>query len=114
MDNPIIDGADILGLGASMLIVVAAVVGLGWLYTRFRFNGSGSADVINIVASRALGPKERLLLIEVANQQLLVGLTASQLSTLHTFENPVPVEQVLTDSPGFAERLRSAVRGVAK
>ena len=114
METPIINGTDILGLGLSTLVVVAAVVGLGWLYSRFRLPGSGSADIINIIASQALGPKERLLLIEVGGQQLLVGLTSSQLSTLHTFEDPVSVDKVVPESPGFLERLRSAQRRVAK
>ena len=114
METPIINSSDILGLGVSTLIVVAAVVGLGWLYSRIRLPGGGSANIINIVASQALGPKERLLLIEVGDKQLLVGLTSSQLSTLHTFEDRLSVEKESAESPGFLERLRSAQRGVAK
>jgi len=114
MDNPVIDGADILSLGASMLIVVAAVIALGWLYSRMRFTGTASGDIINIVASRALGPKERLLLVEVADQQLLVGMTAAQVQTLHVFDKPVVAEQAIDEAPGFADRLRAAVRGAAK
>ena len=114
MNNPVIDGADILSLGASMLIVVAAVIALGWLYSRFRFSGAGSGDVINVVASRALGPKERIVLIEIADQQLLVGMTATQVQTLYAFDQPVVTQPAINDTPGFAERLRAAVRGAAK
>lgn len=114
MNNPVIDGADILSLGASMLIVVVAVIALGWLYSRFRFSGGASGDVINVVASRALGPKERLVLIEVADQQLLVGMTATQVRTLHTFDKRVVTAPASRDLPGFADRLRAAVRGASK
>lgn len=114
MNNPVIDGGDILSLGASMLVVVAAVIALGWLYSRLRFNNGSTGDVINIVASRALGPKERLVLIEVADQQLLVGMTATQVQTLHTFEKPVIQAPAQDAAPGFADRLRLAVRGASK
>ena len=114
MNNPVIDGGDILSLGASMLIVVAAVIALGWLYSRLRFSNGGSGDVINIVASRALGPKERLVLVEVADQQLLVGMTATQVQTLHTFDKPVISAPATEAAPGFADRLRMAVRGAGK
>ena len=114
MNNPVIDGGDILSLGASMLIVVAAVIALGWLYSRLRFNGGASGDVIHVVASRALGPKERLVLVEVADQQLLVGMTATQVQTLHTFDKPVVSAPAPDEAPGFADRLRMAVRGAAK
>ena len=114
MNNPVIDAPNILSLGGSMLIVIAAVLGLGWLYSRLRFNGTGSGDLINIVASRALGPKERLLVVEVADQTLLIGLTATQIETLHTFDGSVATAQVVAETPGFADRLRTALRGATK
>jgi flagellar protein FliO/FliZ len=114
MSNPVIDGPDILSLGLSMLIVVAAVIALGWLYSRLRFNGGGSGNLIRIVASRALGPKERLLVVEVADQTLLVGMTATQVQTLHTFDRPVAAEQANEEVTGFADRLRTALRGVGR
>ncbi|MGI9271266.1 MAG: flagellar biosynthetic protein FliO [Woeseiaceae bacterium] len=110
MNTPSIDGADILSLGASMLIVIGLVVALGWLYTRMRFTGGGSGDVINIVASRALGPKERIVLVDIANQQLLIGVTTMQIKTLHTFGEPAIEIQDMAESSGFASKLRTALK----
>lgn len=114
MSNPAIEAPEILTMGLSMLIVVGAVVLLGWLYSRMRFTGGGAGNVINVVASRGLGPKERLLLVEVGDKQLLVGMTASNVQTLHTFDRPVVAEQAIKESSGFADRLRTAVQGVVK
>ena len=111
MSNPVIDGPDVFSLGLSMIIVVTAVIGLGWLYSRLRFNGGGAGGVIKIVASRALGPKERLMVVEVADQTLLVGMTATQVQTLHTFDKPVAAEESGEEVAGFADRLRTALRG---
>ena len=112
--TPGLGGGDVLNLGVSMLIVVAAIVVLGWLYSRSRFVGGGSSDVINIVATQALGPKERLLIVEVAEQQLLVGMTATGVQTLHVFDKPVAVPTTARTSTGFASRLRSAVQEIGK
>ncbi len=112
--TPGLGGGDVLNLGVSMLIVVAAIVVLGWLYSRSRFVGGGSSDVINIVATQALGPKERLLIVEVAEQQLLVGMTATGVQTLHVFDKPVIVPTTGHTSAGFASRLRSAVQEIGK
>ena len=115
MNNPVIDSGDILSLGASMLIVVAAVVALGWLYSRLRFSNGGSGDVITVVASRALGPKERLVLIEVADQQLLVGMTPNGMRTLHVLDGPVAKSKPETQpQAGFAGRLRAAFQEIGK
>ena len=107
----IVGGADVATMILSTLVVVAAIVALGWVYSRSKFAIAGNRDVINVVSSRALGTKERLLLIEVADQQLLVGMTASQVQTLHVFDKPV-VDSSAADaaSSSFAERLRSTVR----
>lgn len=112
--TPGLGGGDVLNMGASMLIVVAVIVLLGWLYSRSRFVGSGSSDAINVVATRALGPKERLLIVEVADQQLLVGMTATAVQTLHVFDKPVVTEQEPSAPAGFANRLRAAVQEIGK
>lgn len=111
---PAVGGAEILNLGLSMLIIIGAIIVVGWLYSRMKFVGNGASSVINVVASRPLGPKERLLLIEVAEQQLLVGITASQVQTLHVFDQPVVPGHAAIQTSGFAHRLRSALRDAVK
>jgi len=111
---PGIGGGDVLGVGISMFIVVAVIIVLGWLYSRSRIVGGGATGVINVIASRALGPKERLLVVEVADQQLLVGMTASAVQTLHVFEKPVCVVEKTGKAAGFAGRLQKALQEIGK
>lgn len=112
--TPGVDGGDILSLGVSMLIVVAVIMVLGWLYSRSRVVGGGGSEVINVVATRALGPKERLLVIEIADQQLLVGMTASTVQTLHVFDKPVCVAERAGNPVGFGSRLRTALQEMGR
>ncbi len=107
--TPGIGGGDILSLGVSMVVIVAMILVVGWLYSRSRLAGGGSAELINVIASEALGPKERLLVVEVADQQLLVGMTASTVQTLHVFDKPLSVAAPAPDPAGFATRLRAAI-----
>jgi len=111
---PGIGGGDVVGVGVSMFIVVAVIIALGWLYSRSRIVGGGASGVINVVATRALGPKERLMVVEVADQQLLVGMTASGVQTLHVFERPVCVAEQVSRPGGFAGRLRTALQEIGK
>jgi len=114
VSTPGIGGGDVLGVGISMFIVVAVIIVLGWLYSRSRIVGGGASGVINVIASRALGPKERLLVVEVADQQLLVGMTATAVQTLHVFEKPVSVAEETGKAIGFAGRLHKAVQDIGK
>ena len=105
----IVGGSEVLSMLVSLLIVVAAIIALGWLYSRSKLTGNGTRDVINVVASRALGTKERLLIVEVADQQLLLGMTANQVNTLHIFDKPIDIK---TDEPAvglFAEKLKATL-----
>lgn len=112
--TPGIGGGDVLGVGVSMFIVIGVIIVLGWVYSRSKFLAGGASDVINVVATRALGPKERLLVVEVADQQLLVGMTSTGVQTLHVFDKPVCIQETKKESAGFAARLRTAFQEMNK
>ena len=112
--SPLVGGSELLGMGLSMLIVVAAILVLGWFYSRSRLAGSGASDIINVVATRALGPKERLLVVEVADKQLLIGMTSTSVQTLHVFDTPIEIATEERASSGFAARLRSQLQELGK
>ena len=107
--TPGIGGGDILSLGLSLMIVVGVIIALGWFYSRSRFVSGGGADLITIVATRALGPKERLMVVEVADQQILIGMTATSASTLHVLDKPIEVAAKAPATGTFATRLKSAL-----
>ncbi len=111
---PFVGGGEILSMGVSMLIVVGVIVALGWLYSKSRIVGNAGGDLIQVVASRALGPKERLFVVDVADQQLLVGMTAGGVQTLHVFDEPVCAVTRNGPRSGFAGRLRKAFQETGK
>lgn len=107
-------GSELLSFAASLIVVVGMIVVLGWLYSRSRLLGGSSNNAISIVASRALGSKERLLVIDVAGKQLLVGMTASQVQTLHVFDAPVVSAPQSAPVGGFSSRLKSALKEIKR
>lgn len=110
-----VDMSDILGLASSLILVIGAILVVGWLYARMQgIRGGGAGGVINILAAQSLGPKERIVLVEVGSKQIVVGVTAANLQTLHVFdERIVNAAEIATASP-FADRLRTAIKGVRK
>ena len=75
-------------IAMALALIVALVIGLGWLVKRLnssRFSGAGE---IRIVASSYLGPKEKVVLLEVRDRQVLVGVNAQGISALGDFELP--------------------------
>ena len=100
---------EIFNLGGGLLFVIIAIVGLGVLYARTQGLRTGSNGVINIIATQAIGPKERIAIVEVSDKQLLIGMTTTSVQTLHVFDEPVVQAPEVRVS--FAQRLRNAMRG---
>ena len=104
----------ILGFGASLLFVIAAILLVGWLYTRMQGIRGGTSNVIDILATQSLGAKERILLVGIGDKQIVIGMTATQLQTLHVFDEPVVSTAERPQSSAFAERLVAAIKSVSK
>lgn len=85
--------------GALVLIVLLLVV-LAWAARRSglarRLNDTHGA--ITLVATQSLGPRERLVLVDVGEQRLVLGVTGSQITCLATQPRPenAPQENVPT------------------
>jgi flagellar protein FliO/FliZ len=73
----------------SLLLVLAAVFAAAWVVRRVRGFGKFGNGALQIVTEIAVGTKERVVLIQVGNQQLLIGVAPGRVSTLHVLPEPV-------------------------
>ncbi|WP_339480349.1 flagellar biosynthetic protein FliO [Pseudomonas sp. RL_5y_Pfl2_73] len=103
-------GSGIAGQLAQLLLGLLLVLGLifflAWLLRRVQQAGpTGKGQVIDIVGSRALGPRDRLVLVQVGSEQILLGLSPGTITALHVLKEPVQVPSAEQASPEFAQRL---------
>lgn len=71
----------LLGLG----LVLALILGAAWLLRRFAPLRGIGGEVIRLRGGLALGARERLVLVEVDNVRLLVGVAPGRVQTLYVF-----------------------------
>jgi flagellar protein FliO/FliZ len=72
------------------LAVLLAIFGLGaWLLRRY-LPQSAARGPLKIIAQTPLGPRERLVVVEVADTWLVLGVGGGQVRTLHTLPRPAP------------------------
>jgi len=86
----------------ALLLVVALILALAWLLKKLPGAGLKAMPGLRVVASLAVGPKERVVLVDCGGQQLLLGVTQHNVRLLHTLPEPI------LDAPsqaGFAELL---------
>lgn len=99
-------GGQLLQMLFGLLLVVGVIFLLAWLLRRLQLAQPRGGQVIEIVGSRALGPRDRLLLVQVGTQQILIGHSPGSIEALHVLAEPVPVPDTARPAaPEFAQRL---------
>ncbi|MDH0648291.1 flagellar biosynthetic protein FliO [Pseudomonas sp. GD03858] len=99
-------GAQLAQMVFGLLLVVGLIFALAWLLRRMQGNAQRGAQVIEIVGSRAIGPRDRLLLVQVGKEQILIGHTPGSIEALHVLAEPVDVPAAARQAtPEFAQRL---------
>jgi len=88
----------------ALALVLGLIFGLAWLARRMPGVAGMRGNGLRVVASTALSARERLVVVEVGGQQLLLGTGASGTRLLHTLETPLPVEAPAQPVP-FAQLL---------
>lgn len=74
----------LFGLG----LVLAAVAATAWLLRRFSPGQIGAGGAVKVIGGVALGPKERLVLVEIGETWLVLGVAPGQVNALHTLPKP--------------------------
>ena len=98
-------GAQLTQLVLGLLLVLGLIFALAWLLRRVQRAGPQQGQLIELISSRALGPRDRLVLVQVGNEQILLGLTPGRITPLHVLKEPVPVAATEAAPPEFAQRL---------
>lgn len=73
----------------SLLLVFGCIFGLIFLLKKMNGVPSNQNTPVRVLGVTRLGSREKILLIEAGKQQLLVGVTAGNIRTLHTFDEPI-------------------------
>lgn len=99
------DAGSIGGALFSLVLVVGLILALGWLAKRMPGMQRGAATgQLRVVASVALGPRDRAVVVDVGGTQLLLGVGSGGVRALHTLEQPLPATEAAAASP-FAQVL---------
>lgn len=75
-----------LGLGATIVMIFVVV----WLIKRVGYNGYGTSSTMQIKSSLPLSTKEKLLLVEVEGERILIGVAPGFVGHVKTLEK-IPV-----------------------
>lgn len=103
-------GGEVLQMLAGLAAVLGAIFVLAWVTRRFnRFNLQGSG-ALRVLGGLSMGSRERVVLVQAGETQLLIGVAPGRVQTLHVLDKPLAMDNASVTFNGFADRLRTAMK----
>jgi flagellar protein FliO/FliZ len=106
----------VLQVVVALGLVLAAIAAFAWFLRRLTPGSIGSRGLLRILGGVMVGPKERVVLVEVGDTWLLLGVAASGVNLLHTLPKP-PLSAASEQEPaqpGFRNALLHALANRGK
>lgn len=97
-------------LGIGLIIVVGLIFLLGYLMRRVGPMAPQGGQHIQVISSYPLGPRDRLVLVDVGGQQMLLGISPGRINTLHVFDEPVANAEGGAAGGDFARKLHAILK----
>jgi len=101
-------GGGLLQLGFGFLVILALLLGTLWLLKRVAAPHGHQGGLLRVVGSAAIGPRERVVVVEIGERWLVVGVAPGQVTALHDLPrgeaSPPPPQ-----GGDFAARIRRAL-----
>jgi len=94
-----------------LFVVLGLMVAAAWVLRKFNATGTTSGSAIKIIGGVAVGSRERIMVVEVADQWIVVGITATSISALSTMpkqESTLPSAE-LAAAGNFSSRLKQFI-----
>jgi flagellar protein FliO/FliZ len=93
----------------ALMLVLGAIVLFAWLLRRFVPGQALSAGVVKVVGGVMVGPRERLVVVEVGETWLLLGVAANQVTLVHSMPRPALAAAAGAEPRSFARLLGQLV-----
>lgn len=103
----------LLQVSLALILVIAAIAATAWLMRRFGPAHIAGGGVMRIVGGVMLSQRERLVLVEVGDTWLVIGVAPGHVQTVHSMPRPPQPEMDTSHNPNatwFGDRLKEAWR----
>lgn len=99
----------LLQMLAGLAVILGLILGMAWFMRRLGGLPGTGGGALKVLGGVSLGQRERVVLLQAGDKQLLIGVAPGQIRTLHVLDEPI-----VTGSPepaaGFAARLEAVMK----
>ena len=99
-NSAIISSTSYIQATIALGVIVALLVAAAWLVKKLSGGREFGQGGIKVVGGVVLGPRERVVLLEVGKERLVIGIVPGQIRTLHRLASPdLPTESTKESMP---------------
>ena len=107
-----VPGSPLVQVSGVLLGIILLILAAAWVIKRLGFSPKGAgARGLKVTASTSLGPREQVVIVEVEDARLVLGVTASQINVLHTLP---PTSVVADENPAPPADFQSMMKSLLK
>lgn len=96
-----INASEMMRLSLSLILVLAIIVVFSWAIKKLNHFSSKSNHHIKLITGMNIGLKEKIIVLEVANQQMVIGVTPHSINYLTKIDEKI--EEDSKPMAGFNE-----------
>jgi flagellar protein FliO/FliZ len=89
--TPAVSAGTYLQATLALALIVGLLLGLAWLARKFSGSKGFGQGGLKVIGGVALGPRERIVLLEVGDEWLVIGVVPGQIRTLHRVAKGAPL-----------------------
>ena len=81
--------ADYFQMFLGLAVVVGTIVFMAWLLRRGGHMSSSTTNVLRVISVLSVGAREKVILVKVGEEQVLIGVAPGNIRSLHVLSTPV-------------------------
>ncbi len=110
-------GGYLMQLVLGLFVVLLCILILAWFAKKMnRFNSLADGS-LKVIGGLSMGSRERVVLLQVGEEQLLLGVSPGKINTLHVLSTPLEVSGTQTDNTtgdSFLDKLKTTMADASK
>jgi len=95
---------------AVMGFILLLIFALAWMMKKMQWAQNSQNGLIQIVSAVAVGQRDRIALIQIGEEQILVGLTPGKIEKLHVLKNPVDLADANEPAQKFSDKFQQLMK----
>ncbi|WP_276640624.1 flagellar biosynthetic protein FliO [Siccibacter turicensis] len=102
-DSTASSGSPLIQVSGALTVIILFILLAAWVAKRVGFAPKrGSSRDLNVSASISVGPRELIVIVDVQDARLVLGVTPTQITALHTLP-PLAVDETQPAEPAGPE-----------